>query len=159
MASPFTTALTLIYQASLEQGQIPNDWNTANVAPIFKNGDQSKPSNYRPVSLTSISCKVNEHILHSHIMKFFEQHHILSEFQHGFRKNRCETQLILTIKDIANGLDNSQQIDGIILDFSKAFDKVPYRRLAAMLQPLWCAREDPILDTELLSWQDTISHP
>ena len=54
MASPITPALTLIYQASLEQGQIPDEWKTANVAPIFKKGDKSKPSNYRPFSLTSI---------------------------------------------------------------------------------------------------------
>ena len=69
MASPITPALTLIYQASLEQGQIPDEWKTANVAPIFKKGDKSKPSYYRPVSLTSICCKIVEHILHSHIMK------------------------------------------------------------------------------------------
>ena len=67
-------------------------------------------------------------------MKFFEQHNILSDSQHGFRRNRsCESQLILTINDLAKGLDNSQQIDGILLDFSKTFDKVPRRRLAAKL--------------------------
>ena len=67
-------------------------------------------------------------------MKFFEGHHILSDFQHGFRKNRsCEPQFILTINDLARGLDNSQHIDGILLDFSKAFDKVPHRLLAAKL--------------------------
>ena len=107
---------------------------SAKVAPIFKKGYKSKPSNYRPVSLTSICCKIVEHILHSHIMKFFEGHHILPDFQHGFRKNRlCESQLIITINDLARGLDNSQQIDGIRLDFSKAFNKVPHRRLAAKL--------------------------
>ena len=77
-----TPALTLIFQASLEQGQISNEWKTANVAPIFKKGDKSKPSNYRLVSLTSICSKVIKHILHSHIMKFFEQHHILLDSQH-----------------------------------------------------------------------------
>ena len=134
MASPITPALTLIYQASLEQGQIPDELKSANVAPIFKKGYKSKHSNYRPVSLTSICFKIVEHILHSHIMKFFEGHHILSDFQHGFRKNRlCESQLIITINDLARGLDNSQQIDGIRLDFSKAFNKVPRRRLAAKL--------------------------
>ena len=108
MASPITPALTLIYQASLEQGQISDEWKTANVAPIFKKGDKSKPSNYRPVSLTSIFCKIVKHILHSHI---FEGHHILSDFQHGFRKHRsCKSQLILTINDLARGLDNPQQI-------------------------------------------------
>ena len=134
MASPITPALTLIYQASLEQGQIPDKLKSAKVTPIFKKGYKSKPSNYRPVSLTSICCKIVEHILHSHIMKFFEGHHILPDFQRGFRKNRlCESQLIITINDLARGLDNSQQIDGIRLDFSKAFNKVPHRRLAAKL--------------------------
>ena len=103
------------------------------------------------MSLTSICCKVKEHILHSHIMKFFERHHVLSDFQFGFRKNRsCETQLILTINELANGLDNSQPMDGILLDFSMAFLKVLHRRLAAKLHHF---------DTELLSWQDTTSHP
>ena len=118
MASPITPALTLIYQASLEQGQIPDKWKTANVAPIFKKGDKSKPSNYRPVSLTSICCKIVEHFLHNHIMKFFGGHHILSDFQHGFRKIRsCKSQFILTINDLARGLENSQQIDGILPDY------------------------------------------
>jgi hypothetical protein len=48
------------------------DWKLANVSPIFKKGDKSKPANYRPVSLTSVCCKVIEHIIHSHLMKFFE---------------------------------------------------------------------------------------
>ena len=81
ITSPITPALTLIYQASLEQGQIPYDRKTANVAPIFKKGNKSKPSNYRQVSLTSTCCKVIEHTLHSHITKIFQQHHMLSDFQ------------------------------------------------------------------------------
>ena len=126
--------MTLIYLASLEQSQNPDEWKSANVAPIFKKGDKSYPSDYRSVSLTSICCKIVEHILHSHIMKFFEGHHLLSDFQHGFRENRsCESQLIITINDLARRLDNSQQIDGILLDFSKAFDKVPHSQLAAKL--------------------------
>jgi len=50
--------------------------------------------------------------------------------QHGFRKHRsCETQLILTIDDLSRSLNNSEQVDAILLDFSKAFDKVPHRHL------------------------------
>ena len=134
MAHPVTPALTRIFQASIDQGQTPEDWKSANVSPIFKKGDKSKPSNYRPVSLTSVCCKVAEHIIHSHLMNFFEQHNILTDYQHGFRKKRsCESQLITTIQDLATGIDNNTQIDAVLLDFSKAFDKVPHERLLAKL--------------------------
>jgi hypothetical protein len=67
-------------------------------------------------------------------MKFFESHSILSDKQHGFgRKRTCESQLILTIQDLAAGLNSKSQIDAILLDFSKAFDNVPHERLAAKL--------------------------
>ena len=68
-----------------------------------------------------------EHILHSQVMKHLEAHAILSDLQHGFRKRRfCESQLILTLQDLAAGMDEGQQIDVILLDFSNAFDKVPH---------------------------------
>ena len=95
-------------------------------------GDKSKAANYRPVSLTLTCCKIMEHIVHSHLMKFLESNKILTDHQHGFRKRRsCETQLLITVHDLAAGLDRRQQIGAILLDFSKAFDKVPHQRLAA----------------------------
>ena len=80
--------------------------------------------NYRPVSLTSICCKVLEHKLWNHC------HQILSDAQHGFRKRRsCDTQLVITTDDLTRALDNRKQTDIVILDFSKAFDTVPHTRL------------------------------
>ena len=68
-------------------------------------------------------------------MKHLDLHNILSDNQHGFRKKRsCESQLILTIQDLASGLEDGEQIDAILLDFSKAFDKVPHQRLLLKLQ-------------------------
>ena len=97
---------------------------------IYKKGDQSKPEKYRPVSLTSITCKTLEHIISSSILKHLDQNSILSVAQHGFRKRRsCETQLIITIQDLAKAIDCNSQTDTIQLDFSKAFDKVPHPRL------------------------------
>ena len=72
--------------------------------------------------------------MHGHIMKHFEQHHILADQQHGFRKGRsCETQLSALVNDLHEILDNRGQADLVIMDFSKAFDTVPYRRLMAKL--------------------------
>ena len=134
MASPIAPALTFIYQASYEQGQVPDDWKRAFVILLFKKGHTSKASKYRPVSLTPSCCKVKEHIVHSHLMKFLENNKILSNYQHGFwKKGSCETQFITTVHDLTIGLDRRQQVDAILLDFSKAFDKVPHQRLAVKL--------------------------
>ena len=68
-------------------------------------------------------------------MKHLDLHNILLDNQHGFHKKwSCERQLILTIQDLASGLEDGEQIDAILLDFSKAFDKVPHQRLLLKLQ-------------------------
>ena len=133
-AEEIAPALSIIFQKSLETGEIPSSWLRANVSPIFKKGNRTDASNYRPVSLTAITSKVLEHIIHSHIMYHFDSHSILSDKQHGFRsKHSCESQLIMTVNDLALSLDNRSQTDMIIMDFSKAFDSVPHNRLLLKL--------------------------
>ena len=66
----------------------------------------------------------------SQIMKHLEDHNILSDNQFGFRsKHSCETQLLITVNDIAKDIDRNLQVDAAILDFSKAFDRVAHSRL------------------------------
>ena len=135
LASELAPIYTLLFQASLDQGIIPDEWKSANVVPIYKKGDRSKPENYRPVSLTSITCKTLEHIVSSTIMKHMDHHSILTDAQHGFGKRRsCETQLLRTIQDLASTIDVMGQTDVILLDFSKAFDKVPHLRLLSKIR-------------------------
>ena len=134
-ANEICCVLTLIFQTSLDQGTIPTDWKKANIVPVFKKDDKSLVQNYRPISLTSVTSKMLEHIVHSNIMTFLEQHSILDDNQHGFRKNRsCETQLITTLNDFSNCLNNKKQIDAVLLDFSKAFDKVDHVQLLSKLE-------------------------
>ena len=92
---------------------------------IFKKGEKFKASNYRPVSLTSICCKIQEHVITSNVLKHLDEHNILTDCQHGFRARRsCETQLLTLAQELLAGLDKKHQHDLIILDFSKAFDPI-----------------------------------
>ena len=122
--------IQIIFDRSLKTGKLPADWMKANVMPVFKKGDKSLAANYRPISLTCILCKVLEHILASNIVKHLDGQGILYDLQHGFREKRsCETQLIMLIEDLARNASVGKQTDIILLDFSKAFDKVNHSKL------------------------------
>lgn len=78
--------LTVLFQSSLTSGLVPADWRTAYVTLIYKKEEQYDPANYRPISLTSVVCKLLEHIIVSNMMQHLKCHHILSDCQHGFKK-------------------------------------------------------------------------
>ena len=127
--------LAAFFNQTLRTVQLTADWLTANVSPIFKKGDKHLPSNYRPVSLTSVSCKLLEHIIVKHIMNHVETYNILTSRQHRFRSGHsCESQLIITAEDLLSSVDTGKRIDMSILDFSKAFDMVPHARLMGKLE-------------------------
>ena len=130
LAQELAPIFRILFQASVDQGTIPQDWKKAYIIPIYKKSDPLKAENYRPVSLTPVPCKLLEHIIHSNIMKHLDKHNILCHNQHGFRKGKsCETQLIGIVDDLASSLNNNEQTDLIFLDFSKAFDKVNHSTL------------------------------
>lgn len=105
--APFLQRFFLL---SLQIENVPQDWRNANIHAILKKGDRSLPSNYRPISLTSVSCKIMDHIIFSHIMAHLEEFRILSDIQHGFRKSHsCETQLLVTLEDLARNIDQGKQ--------------------------------------------------
>ena len=122
--------LALIFNASLHQGKLPIDWKNAFVVPIFKKGLRTDPTNYRPISLTCICCKVFEHIVVSSVSAHANLHNTICKEQHGFQKHYShETQLLETVHDLTSSLNAGKQIDLLLLDFSKAFDKVSHQRL------------------------------
>jgi hypothetical protein len=134
LADEITPYITAIFRRSMELGAVPTDWKSANVTAIYKKGERYKASNYRPVSLTSICCKTMEHILVSSILNHLDGHGVLNDCQHGFRARRsCETQMLTFIHEIAGKMNKNRQHDLIILDFSKAFDRVPHKRLLSKL--------------------------
>ena len=67
-ATELAPALAMLFQLSLDLGEVPQDWREAYVVPLFKKGDRHQASIYRPVSLTSITCKLLEHIVHTNYL-------------------------------------------------------------------------------------------
>ena len=122
--------IQIIFERSIQTGKLPADWSRAQVTPIFKKGNKSSAANYRPISLTCILCKVLEHIMASHVVKHLNSHDLLYDLQHGFREKRsCETQLTMLVEDLARNMSSGKQTDLVLLDFSKAFDKVNHSKL------------------------------
>ena len=102
LAKEITPVVHFIFTQSLCTGELPAEWTQANVTPILKKVSKLQAVNYRPVSLTYITCKLFEHIICKHILVHFEDHKILTDLQHGFRSGRsCETQLVTTFQDLA----------------------------------------------------------
>ena len=129
-AHEIAPALALIYNRSLETGVVPTDWKTANVCPVFKKGQKYDASNYRPIPLTCIASKLMEHIIVHEIMDHAKREDILYPLQHGFREQRsCETQLTAFLDDMSLRMSEGKQSDVLIMDFSKAFDKVNHSLL------------------------------
>ena len=65
----------------------PRHMENANVNPTYKEDDKTNPFNYRPVSLTCITCKLLEHIICSSLMQHLTRHNILYPLHYGFREN------------------------------------------------------------------------
>ena len=135
VSSEISRPLAYIFNSSLRSGTVPQDWKLANVTPIFKKGSKAHPGNYRPISLTSVVCKMLETIIRDKIVKHLEQNNLISDSQHGFRNKRsCLTNLLDFFHDIINMFDETKSVDVIYLDFQKAFDKVPHKRLLDKLK-------------------------
>jgi hypothetical protein len=134
LSNELTPIMTHFFQQTMDKSTLPEDWTTANICPLYKKADRSIPANYRPVSLTCILCKLAEHIVSSNIMSHLEEHNVITDKQHAFRKyHSCETQLCSVIHDWARNIDKNKQTDIFILDFEKAFDTVPHEQLKAKL--------------------------
>ena len=121
------------------------------VVPVFKRGDKSLPTNYRPISLLCIVSKIQERIVFNKLYRFL--HPILSLHQSGFRKaDGTEYQLVRFVQRWSELLDSSQYVGTIFFDLEKAFDEVWHRGLLTKLQATG------ITDKALAWFQDFLNH-
>lgn len=136
-AKAMAVPLSTIFSKSFRDSCLPCDWLSATVTPIFKKGDKLSPLNYRPISLVSSVAKVLERIICDQLIKFAMEHSIIPREQHGFIPGRSTlTNLLTGLSAWTESYDRGIPVDVLYLDFSKAFDRVPHRRLISKLDHL-----------------------
>ncbi|OWK63912.1 hypothetical protein RLOC_00011866 [Lonchura striata] len=146
LADVLAKLLSIIYQESWLTGEVPDNWKLANVTPICKKGRKEDPSNYRPVSLTSVPGKIMEQFILSAITQHLKDGQAIRPSQHGFTKGRsCLTNLVSFYDQVTRLVDAGRAVDVVYLDFSKAFDTVPH---SILLEKLTAHG----LDGRTLSW-------
>jgi len=124
-----------IFNKLMQTGDVPQEWRDALIVPLFKKGNRSDPCNYRPVSLTSVVCKVMERIVKDNVVELLNEYKVIKGSQHGFTRGRsCLTNLLEFFEEVYERIDEGNPVDVIYIDFAKAFDKVPHKRLAKKLQ-------------------------
>ena len=146
LASLLVKPITALFQASLNSGIVPDDWKKAYVSPIYKKGSKCLAVNYRPVSLTSILCKVMESMVREAVLDHLLLDNLLTQKQYGFLSGRSTAlQLLHYLDRCADTVARGGTVDAIYLDFSKAFDTVPHRRLIGKLEAYG-------IEGQLLQW-------
>lgn len=127
-------SLATLFNLSIETGTFPKHFKTAIVVPIYKAGDKTNVTNYRPISLISNLAKIFEKILHKRIMEFLIKSNYLSKYQYGFRPSMgTDNAFAYVSKFLHENLDNSSPTVGIFLDLAKAFDTVDHKILLKKL--------------------------
>ncbi len=134
LAQELKKPLTMLFNKSLQDTQLPEIWKRAKITAIFKKGDRKHAGNYRPVSLTSIICKVFEKLIREHIVSHFKKNKLFTNKQYGFIEGRSSSlQLLKVLDQWTEAVEVGDVIDCVYMDFAKAFDKVPHRRLVGKL--------------------------
>ncbi len=135
IAKNISRPLCTIFAVSLSSQTVPVDWKLANVTAIYKGkGSRHDPKSYRPISLTSVVCKIMEKIIRKAMFKHLDLNNLISSSQHGFRSAfSTTTQLLDFLEWVTKRFDVNDAIDVIYLDIAKAFDSVSHPKLIARL--------------------------
>ena len=124
----------MFFNLSIQTGQIPWQWNTSHITPIYKKSSKNLTQNYRPIALTSVLCRILEKIICNHVIHHLLNNSLLSSCQHGFLPHRSTvTQLLSTLNNWISGHSTNKTIHVIYTDLSKAFDRVSHEKLLEVI--------------------------
>lgn len=130
LASSISLPLSELFTSFMSVCKVPSEWKTAIVTPLFKKGQPSQCSNYRPISLTCCVCKLMERIIVLELSNYLRVNNLITDEQHGFlTKRSTTTNLLDTLNEWTVALSNKHLISVVYIDFSKAFDTVCHAKL------------------------------
>ncbi len=125
--------LSILFNKSLTENKFPSKWKISYVSPIFKDGDKSDVSNYRPISILCAASKIFERLVFN--MLFEQIKHKIHDSQHGFfSKRSTQSNLMEYVSFVAHEIVDGGQVDTIYTDFTKALDKVNHNLLINKLK-------------------------
>ena len=122
-----TVPLKIIFEQSLKENKFPEVWKKANIVPAHKKEDKNLIKNYRPVSLLPIFSKIYERVIYNVLFNYFKDNKLCAPSQSRFLPgDSCIAQLLSIMHEMQTGFDNNPPVDGkgVVVDVSKAFDKV-----------------------------------
>ena len=160
------TKIRLMIVKSMLTGGIPSDWTKGFITVLPKDGDLSNPSNWRPITQTSIFAKILEKVVHNRLLRFFMDNNVLSNFQYGFLPRRSTQLAVFELtKQIYSALNNKKLFGAICLDVSKAFDCIDHKKLFDKMKS--CGLSDLVLKcfkryftrTQSVRFNITVSEP
>ena len=138
IASSILPVLAHLFNLTLSIGIVPSQWKKAIITPIHKKGPRDSLYNYRPISLTSVMCKILENIIVNKVMDHLLTSNILSEYQFSLIPNQSTcSQLLTTLNHWFTNLDQGINVDIVYTDISKAFDTVLHKKITRCFKILW----------------------
>ncbi|XP_013173125.1 PREDICTED: RNA-directed DNA polymerase from mobile element jockey-like, partial [Papilio xuthus] len=133
-APELAPVLTRLFRFSYSVGEVPKSWKTAIIHPIPKKGDSSNPSNYRPIAITPLFSKVMETTINCQLMRYLEEHQLISDRQYGFRQRRSAGDLLAYLTHRwSEAIEGKGEALAVSLDVAKAFDRVWHKALLSKL--------------------------
>lgn len=127
--------LVHIINSSFISGDFPQKLKISKVIPVFKKGDTKEIVNYRPISIQPTISNIFEKCMYNRLIEYFEKNKILDEEQHGYRPGRSViTAATQFIEGVINDIDKKNKVIAILMDLTKAFDRVCHDRLVQELQ-------------------------
>lgn len=133
--------LKQIINTALTTSKIPEQWRKAQVFLVFKSGDETQVSNYRPITLSNVSYKILMSIITRRLNNLFERNGVLTNSQGGFQPRRgCEQKTAQSTAIHQHAAQNHRELSTMYIDIAKAYDSVPHQAITDTLRAIKAPR-------------------